>query len=76
MNDNLGIGVVTSINLKERYTACKNLWLKDFDNTYLFGGNGNDENLISIHSAGEDYNSHFLKQQFGLKHMYEDNHFL
>jgi hypothetical protein len=73
MNDNLGIGIMTSINLKERYMACKNTWLKDFDNTYLFGGNIPDENLIPIQSAGENWQSAFLKQQLGLKYMYEDN---
>jgi hypothetical protein len=26
-----------------------------------------DENLVKISEAGEDYNSHFLKQQLGLK---------
>ena len=69
----IGIGVVTSSNLKNRYNACKNTWLKDFENTYLFGGNGNDPSLINIVEAGEDYNSHFLKQQLGLKYMYNDN---
>jgi hypothetical protein len=71
--DNIGIGVVTSVNLKERYQACKNTWLRDFDNIYLFGGNGNDPSLINFPHVGEDYNSHFLKQQLGLKYMYEDN---
>jgi hypothetical protein len=50
----IGIGVVTSSNLKKRYDACKNTWLKDFENTYLFGGNGNDSSLINITEAGED----------------------
>ena len=73
MNDNLGIGIMTSINLKKRYTACKDTWIKDFDNVYLFGGNLPDENLISIPETGEDWSSSFLKQQLGLKYMYEDN---
>lgn len=76
MNDNLGIGVMSSVNFKDRYTACKLTWLKDFDNTYIFGGhksNEVDDNLISIENAGEDWESCFLKQQLGLKHMYEDN---
>jgi hypothetical protein len=76
MNDNLGIGVMSSVNFKERYTACKLTWLKDFNNTYIFGGNNAnqvDSNLLSIESAGEDWESCFLKQQLGLKHMYEDN---
>ena len=75
-NDKLGIGVMSSINFKDRYTACKLTWLKDFDNTYIFGGhesNKVDNNLISIEEAGEDWRSCFLKQQLGLKHMYEDN---
>jgi hypothetical protein len=71
--DKIGIGVVTSSNLKKRYNVCKNTWLKDFENTYLFGGNGNDPSLINITEAGEDYRSHFLKQQLGLKYMYDDN---
>lgn len=71
--DNIGIAVVTSPNLKERYNACVSTWVKDFDHVYLFGGNIPDENLISIKEAGEDYNSHFLKQQLGLKYIYEDN---
>ena len=33
--DNLGIGIVTSINLKERYTACKNTWVNDFKNVFF-----------------------------------------
>jgi hypothetical protein len=72
-NQNIAVGVVTSSNLKERYTACKQTWLKDFENTFLFGGNGNDSSLINFSEAGEDYNSHFLKQQLGLKYMYEHN---
>ena len=70
---NISIGVVTSTNLKERYLACKNTWANDFKNIYFFGGNIYDENLISIKEASEDYNSHFLKQQLGLKFMYENN---
>lgn len=76
MRDNLGIGVMSSVNFAERYTACKMTWLKDFDNTYIFGGhnaNLTDSNLISIEEAGENWESCFLKQQLGLKHMYEDN---
>jgi hypothetical protein len=73
MSDNIGISLVTSINLKSRYTACKETWVNDFDNIYLFGGNVPDENLIPLSEAGEDYNSHFLKQQLGLKYIYEDN---
>jgi hypothetical protein len=70
---NIGVAVITSINLKSRYMACKSTWIGDFDNVYLFGGNVIDDNLISISDAGEDYNSHFLKQQLGLKYMYEHN---
>lgn len=76
MNDNLGIGIMSSVNFKDRYTACKLTWLKDFDNSYIFGGhNANevDNNLISIEGAGENWESCFLKQQLGLKHMYDDN---
>lgn len=76
MNDNLGIGVMSSVNFKERYTACKTTWLKDFDNTFIFGGHDSsklDDNLISIQNAGEDWPSCFLKQQLGLKHMFETN---
>lgn len=36
MNDGLGIGVMSSVNFKERYTACELTWLKDFDNTFSF----------------------------------------
>lgn len=74
--DNLGIGVMSSINFKDRYESCKQTWLKDFDNTFIFGGHGSntiDSNLISISNAGEDWQSCFLKQQIGLKHMYECN---
>lgn len=76
MNDNLGIGIMSSVNFKDRYTACKLTWLKDFNNTYIFGGdksNEVDNNLISIEGAGENWESCFLKQQLGLKHMYDDN---
>lgn len=76
MNDNLGIGVMSSVNFKERYTACKTSWLKDFDNTFIFGGHDAslvDSNLISIQNAGENWESCFLKQQLGLKHMYDNN---
>jgi len=73
MNDNIGIGIMTSINLKERFTACKNTWLRDFSNVYLFGGNIPCDGLISIKEAGEDWSSALLKQQLGLKYMYEDN---
>jgi hypothetical protein len=74
--DKIGIGVVTSSNLKKRYNACKNTWLKDFDNTYLFGGNGNDPSLINITESGEDYRSHFLKQQLGLKNKHKPDYIL
>lgn len=76
MVDNLAIGVMTSPNLKDRYTACKNTWVKDFKNVFLFGGesaNQIDSSLISIKGAGEDYKSSFLKQQLGLKYMYDTN---
>lgn len=73
MIDNVAIGVMSSINLKERYTACKETWLKDFEHTYLFGGNIRSDDLISLSSAGENWESAFLKQQLGLKYMYEDN---
>ena len=75
-SDNLGIGIMSSVNFKDRYTACKLTWLKDFDNTYIFGGHNSNEvdsNLISIEGAGEDWESCFLKQQLGLKYMYDDN---
>lgn len=61
--DNIGVGVVTSTRLKERYMACKTSWSKDFQNVFFFGGYLQDDNLISISQSGEDYNSHFLKQQ-------------
>lgn len=69
----ISISVITSTNLKERYKACAETWTKDFKNVYFFGGHIKDENLIPIESAGEDYNSHFLKQQLGFKYMYENN---
>jgi len=72
-NDNIGISVVTSANLKERYSTCMNTWAKDFDNIFFFGGYLEDECLISIPGAGEDYNSHFIKQQLGFKYMFEQN---
>jgi hypothetical protein len=72
-NDKLSIGLMTSTNLSNRYNACKSTWIKDFDNTYLFGGYIKDTNLIMIESASEDWNSAFLKQQLGLKYMYEQN---
>lgn len=71
--DNVSISVITSANLKERYIACMNTWAKDFTDVYFFGGYINDDNLISIESAGEDHSSHFLKQQLGFKYMYEQN---
>ena len=73
MNDNLGIGIMTSINLKDRYMACKNSWLSDFNNIFLFGGDTEDNNLIRLKNVGEDYSSCFLKQQLGLKYIYEKN---
>jgi len=73
MIDKLGIGIMTSINLKDRYMACKNTWVLDFDNIFLFGGDSEDDNLIRLKNVGEDYNSCFLKQQLGLKYIYEKN---
>lgn len=72
-NSDISLSIITSSNLKERYKACMNTWVKDFKNVYFFGGYIKDENLISIESAGEDYQSHFLKQQLGFKYMYEKN---
>jgi len=71
VTDNFVVGVVTSKNLEKRYKACKDTWSKDFDHIYFFGGYMEDENLVKIPEAGEDYNSHFLKQQLGLKFIYE-----
>lgn len=70
----VSIGVVTSINLKDRYTSCQSSWGKDFDHIYYFGGNNvENTNLIRVPDANEDYNSFFPKQQYALKFMYEKN---
>jgi len=53
--------------------ACGRIWLKDFDNTFLFGGESMDKILIKLNGVGEDYDSAFLKQQLGLKYMFEKN---
>jgi len=71
-NITVAIGLVTSSNLKHRYNKCLETWLKDFENVFMLGGNGNDPNLIAL-DAGEDWASTFRKQQFGLKHMWEQN---
>ena len=64
MKLNISIGVMTSINLKERYNACKNTWAVDFENIYFLGGNlSNEDDLVKIDGAGEDWNSAFLKQK-------------
>ena len=74
MKLNISIGVMTSINLKERYNACKNTWAVDFENIYFLGGNlSNEDDLVKIDGAGEDWNSAFLKQQLGLKYLFEKN---
>lgn len=76
MSDNIGIGIMSSINLVDRYKSCQSTWLKDFDNTYIFGGDESDKfdkNLIPIKGAGENWESAFLKQQMGLKYMFEIN---
>lgn len=67
------MGVMTSYKLKNRYMACKNTWTKDFDNVFFFGGDSHDDNLIRLKGVGEDYNSAFMKQQDGLKYMFEKN---
>jgi len=67
----ISIGIMTSYKLKERYNACKDVWCKDFENVYFFGGDIYDPNLIRLDNVGEDYDSAFLKQQLGLKKMYE-----
>ncbi len=71
MKDNIAIGIMTSINLKQRFMACKNTWTKDFDNVFFFGGDKQDENLIRLEGIGEDYSSAFMKQQLGMKRMFE-----
>lgn len=73
VNDNIGIGIITSAILKHRYMACKNTWINDFSNVFLFGGDREDENLIKIKGSGDRYSSAFLKQQLGLKYMFEKN---
>lgn len=73
MNDNIAIGIMTSINLRSRYMACKDTWTKEFDNVFFFGGDAEDENLIRLPGIGEDYSSAFMKQQLGLKYMFEKN---
>jgi hypothetical protein len=71
--DNIAIGIITSTILKDRYMACKNTWVKDFNNVFMFGGDREDENLIKIEGARDKYSSAFLKQQLGLKYMFEKN---
>jgi hypothetical protein len=73
VKDNLAIGIMTASTLKERYMACERTWMKDFNNTFLFGGESNDCSLIRLHGVGEDYDSAFLKQQLGLKYMFGKN---
>lgn len=73
-NQKLIMGIVTSPTLVDRYTACMNTWANDFDNIHFFGGNQTkEEGLVKISEAGEDWNSFFLKQQLGLKYLYEMN---
>lgn len=70
----ISIGIVTSPNLKERYSACQNTWAKDFEHIYFFGGDlCDDKELIRVPGASEDYNSYFPKQQFALRYMFEKN---
>jgi hypothetical protein len=68
----IAIGVMTSVKIIQRFTACKETWLKDFNYKYLFGGYLKHPDLISLGDhVGEDNNSAFLKQYLGLKYMYE-----
>jgi len=72
----IAIGVMTSVNLKHRYTACMNTWGKDFDHVYYFGGVESGSDIIKLENVGEDYRSALEKQFLGLKYMYEqpENH--
>jgi hypothetical protein len=69
--DNFVVGVVTSKNLEKRYRTCMDTWAKDFDFIHFFGGELEDESLIKVPGAGDDYYSHFPKQQYGLKYLFE-----
>lgn len=71
--DNIAIGIMSSYKLKERFMSCKNTWTKDFDNVFFFGGDVQDDNLIRLTNIGEDYGSALMKQQIGLKYMFEKN---
>lgn len=72
-NDNIAMGIMTSYKLRDRYISCKNTWAKDFNNVFFFGGDVQDDNLIRFAGVGEDHGSCFLKQQLGLKYMFEKN---
>lgn len=69
----ISIGVMTSINLLDRFKAVKDTWLSDFENSYLFGGFRYHEDLVNFQQAGEDWQSAFLKQQLGLKYMFDSD---
>lgn len=69
----ISVGIGTSYKLFFLNESCKRSWTKDFENVYFFGGEVYDPNLIQIKEAGEDYNSYFLKQQLGLKYMFEND---
>jgi hypothetical protein len=72
MSEKIAIGIMTSaLNLKDRFEACLNTWVNDFTIHYLFGGYCKNENLIQLPNVGEDYSSCLLKQQLGLKYIYE-----
>lgn len=69
----VAIGIMTAPVLEKRYTACIKTWVQDFNHIYLFGGYASQNELISLGNIGEDYKSAFLKQQLGLKYMYNNN---
>lgn len=72
MNNNVCVGIMTSVNLINRFTACKDTWLKEFKYKYMFGGYLKHQDLICLgDKVGEDYNSAFKKQFLGYKYMYE-----
>ncbi|NBP55682.1 hypothetical protein EBU71_03935 [bacterium] len=74
--ENISVGIMSSSKFEKRWSMCKKTWASGVENLYIFGGEGSNSissELTSISGAGEDWQSCFLKQQLGLKFMWEKN---
>jgi hypothetical protein len=69
----LSVGIMSSYRLEKATIECQNSWLKYFETYFIFVGFKKMKGAISLGRIGEDWTSAFLKQQLGLKYMFNND---